>query len=695
MKTLVAAKLALLPFLILMLAAGFGHGMAGAAVAMVLSLLGAWVYSQSGRDPVVFWITSCAALLLFAAKLAGSADPAHEIALVETALGVGMGIGILLGRPWTKAVSAAGAEGMSSTPLFHRINVFISALWSALFICLGWLAWIRTPPAARWAPVAAGILFSVLVPKLWVRRNLRKRLELLAGYSWAAPDFDAPTPGTDVDVAVVGAGMGGLTAAALLARAGLKVAVFERQAVPGGFSQNWRRRTASAPGSPVFRFEAGVHDISGAWEGGAVRGLFKHLGVADRLTWFPVNHQRWADGRVIDLPRDWAAYVDSLTNRFPAESEAISSALENLRAVYDAMLGDRGQTAGVPLLPATVGEMELFARRNPIALKWMERPFDEFLAFHKVGPEAAKALGSLSAYITGEPRSATVEQMAPLLCYYVHGGFFSEGGSLALAKALVSALTAAGGSLHLRTPVAKIEVADGAAAGVTLEDGRTIRARAVVCNADLIKAASSLVDRDLWPEDFRRKLDDTRPAASAFMVHLGVRGDLRQVQGSVFLRDGDFGVSITSPSHLDRSAATAGYSTLEITRLVDTEEATSWFSPENGDLEAIRKSEAYRERKKAAGDQLVAAAIRVVPDLAERIVFREEASPVTFGRFAGTTLGSIYGVEGPAKLMPVKSPLRGLAFAGSAIRGAGIEATMISGAWAAEALLPGRTLSAP
>jgi len=688
MKTLFAAQLALLPVLILMLGAASGHGTAGALLALILSIAGANWYRQLGRDPIVFWIAAGAALALAAGRLSGISGSRSELALVEIACGLAMGLGVLIGRPWTTAISAVAVEGMSATPLFHRINVFTSALWSVIFCSQGWIVWIQGPAAARWASVAAGLLLSLLVPKIWVRLSLKRRLERFAGPRWQPPAFHSPAPAGGLDVAVVGAGIGGLTAAALLARAGLTVGVFERQAVAGGFCHNWRRRATQAPGRPTFRFEAGVHDISGVWEGGAVLGVLKHLGVADRLSWLPVSHQRWEDGGLVAQPTGWEAYLSGMQRRFPTEGDAIRSALGALHAVYEAMCGGREHTAGVPLLPVTIDELERFARRNPIAAGWMERPFDEFLAHYKIGTQAATALGSISTYVTGERTAVTVGEMAPLFGYYLHGGFFPEGGTLTLAKALVFALTAARGRVHLRTPVASIVVEHGAAQGVLLEDGRSLQSRAVVCNADLLLAATRLVDHASWPAAFRQLLDETRPAASAFMVHLGVRGEVSQVPGMTSVREGDFRVSLFSPSNLDRTAATAGYSTLEITRLVPAEEAKSWFTASTADRDAFRTSEAYRNRKRAMGDRMVAAATRVVPDLADRIVFREEASPVTFGRYGGTSQGSIYGIEGKARLLPTKSPLERLVFAGSATRGPGIEAAMIAGATAAEALVP-------
>jgi phytoene dehydrogenase-like protein len=72
--------------------------------------------------------------------------------------------------------------------------------------------------------------------------------------------------------------------------------------------------------------------------------------------------------------------------------------------------------------------------------------------------------------------------------------------------------------------------------------------------------------------------------------------------------------------------------------------------------------------------------------LSARIVCRTEASPLTFRRYDWSSAGAIYGKSGAA--VATKSPIPGLVFAGAARQGAGIEVVVISGASAAEALVP-------
>jgi phytoene dehydrogenase-like protein len=81
--------------------------------------------------------------------------------------------------------------------------------------------------------------------------------------------------------------------------------------------------------------------------------------------------------------------------------------------------------------------------------------------------------------------------------------------------------------------------------------------------------------------------------------------------------------------------------------------------------------------------------------LASHIVYRDEASPVTFTRYDWSSTGAIYGVRRNARLKGAKSPIPALVMAGAATHGPGVEAALISGAYAAEALLPGLLAKPP
>jgi phytoene dehydrogenase-like protein len=185
-----------------------------------------------------------------------------------------------------------------------------------------------------------------------------------------------------------------------------------------------------------------------------------------------------------------------------------------------------------------------------------------------------------------------------------------------------------------------------------------------------------------------RRTQMLRPACSAVAVHLGLRGDLH-LPPIIHAQTKQGPIHIVVPSAVDPLTAPEGYSSLELLGLLSEAEAKGWFPSEDTyppEYDAWRNQEDYLRRKAEAADSLIARAAEVIPDLAERIVFRTDASPITYARYAWSTGGAIYGVQGT---LPTKQPLPGLVLAGAATHGAGVEAVTISGALAAEALVPG------
>ena len=691
MRTFLSVKIGLAPLAVFWFLLASGRPATAIAAALALSAAAiAWRLREGEIRSL-----EIAALVFFAAlgacALAGIAWPvAHAGPLSFAALGVFGLASVAARRPWTAEYARAAHADVADNPIFFGVNMLITAVWGVLFLALSAAHVLALGTFVTTGIVVFGALVSIFGPKLLIRALAGRLLRAEETWDWPAPALTGRAGPDACDVAIVGAGLGGLTAAALLADAGATVTVVEQHVVPGGFCHSWLRKVRHGGAPRLFRFDSGVHDISGVWPGGPVSSLFERLGLADRISWHRLDHGYRLPGLAIDVPRDVDAYAAELGRLFPRSAAGLAAFFADIRAVLDGMYASAADNGGIPGRPRTLDALLAFPKRFPVAYHWMNRPFAELLESHVADPAARDLLTALTGYVTDRPHTLTVAEMAPLFGYYVFGGFYPEGGSGRIADLLAEAIAERGGTVLLKSPVARIAVENGRAAGVVLKSGRRITADAVISNADLKHTLCDLVDPAAVPAEIRARFAAAAPATSAFAVQLGldVVPDIRPVM-HVVPQHGR-AVGLVAPSLVDPSAAPAGYATLEIMTLLPHAEAQAWF-PHQGihDDHTWRRSDAYAARKRALGDELIAAAASVIPDLARHIVFRCEASPVTYARYDWSSAGAIYGIAREGRLAGSKSPVPGLYVAGAANMGAGVEAVVISGARTAEAIMPG------
>ncbi len=277
-------------------------------------------------------------------------------------------------------------------PAFIRINEIITGVWGWIFLlnaALGALAIFVFPAQELWfvvilpnVGIVAGIIFSSRFPNYAVRKSIQARLDEWDPYKWSAPKFNGrPTNEDEHDVIVIGSGVGGLSAAALLAKRGLKVAVFEQHYLPGGYCTSWERRvrpphsTSDSKERWTYVFDAGVHDVSGLSERGGIRSLLRMLDIEDAIEW-KLNEQEYFIGEThFKVPHDADEFICQLGERFPSEAEAICKFFDEMRLILREMYADLEKTGGAPRGPNNIEDLLAYPKTHPHAYKWMDKPF--------------------------------------------------------------------------------------------------------------------------------------------------------------------------------------------------------------------------------------------------------------------------------------------------------------------------------
>lgn len=313
-------------------------------------------------------------------------------------------------------------------------------------------------------------------------------------------------PGSTDSVVVIGAGLGGLSAALHLAGAGRHVTVVERAAVPGG--------RAGLIRDHGYYFDTGPTVLT-------MPSLVAQplAAVGENLTdWLtlhrldPSYSARFSDGSRISV----RAGVDDMADEIAAtcgrsDADAFRRFVAYLRELYalemphfiDRNLDSPAELIGLPL--ARLVRLGGFRR---LATKVAQFFTDERL----------RRMFSFQALYAGlAPRQALAIYSVITYMDCIGGVYFPEGGMHAVPRALAGAAAAHGVQFRYNTTATRIEVAGGRARAVITADGDRIPTDVVVVNADLPTAVHELLPPGYAPRRLRR----LRYSPSAVVLHAG------------------------------------------------------------------------------------------------------------------------------------------------------------------------------
>ncbi|MFN8546031.1 MAG: NAD(P)/FAD-dependent oxidoreductase [Candidatus Binatia bacterium] len=520
------------------------------------------------------------------------------------------------------------------------------------------------------------------------------------------PDRFRDPIATTYDAVVVGAGMGGLVAAALLARAGRRVLVVDGHYVAGGNATVFRRRR--------WEFDVGVHYLGDCGPQGTIPRILRACG-ARGVRFRPLDpeleHLTFPDFDFV-IPRDKAAFRARLVARFPSERRGIDRYFRFLAQV------DVAQRAS---LSGSRWQQLLVLVRCPLVVRYANRSFGEFLdSCTRNAQLRAILVAQNGTYAVAPGRVSSILHAGLQNHYFIDGGWYPEGGGQVMADRLVDAIEEAGGHVRLRTRTTRITVRDGRVTGVTVDSRHlgslAVEAPVVVSNADLKRTVLELVGPEHFPPAWVERVRGFEMALPLFVLYLGLDvppswlpyGNVNRWLFDDYDFDAEYArvgrgdvperpfVYIATASRKDpenRRIAPPGHTNLQVMTIVPAD-PTFWGVSEaqlrDGTYVA---SEGYRYVKEQVTARVLAQAERAIPGIAQHIVFREAATPLTHTRFTESTGGTSYGIAAtPAQFLQKRpgasTPIAGLVLAGASTRsGHGIVGAMLSGVQAADRVL--------
>ena len=284
----------------------------------------------------------------------------------------------------------------------------------------------------------------------------------------------------------------------------------------------------------------------------------------------------------------------------------------------------------------------------PALARFRRNTWQELLEEFLQSRELMSVLSERCCYIGLPPSRVSALSMATMLMSYFEGGAWRvAGGYQNLTDALVACIAEAGSQVVLQRRVEQLLVKNDRVEGVVLEDGREVRAKRVISNADAGLTLQRLLPRDQLSAEMHADLESRRRSHSFVVVHIGVRRDLSTLpyasslgyfpggdveRGFAFTappaEDPDIALGVLIPTLEDPSVAPAGRSMLCIHYLCPSDLVEDW-----------------NQAKEAIGQALVRRVEEIIPNLLNDAELFSVATPRTMEHYTLNLQGAAYGWE--------------------------------------------------
>ena len=420
------------------------------------------------------------------------------------------------------------------------------------------------------------------------------------------------------DTVVIGAGIGGLACAAILAKQQKKVLLVEATDRVGGFQRRFERSG--------FHFEPHFHFLQDAGPNRPVRRLLQSLGIDQEFARLdPVAQIGFADETLpIDQSRE--QFIASLTQRFPEERKGIAALFDTTLKIYQAITQQQS---------------------SQLVMEYAADTVDTFLNRFVQDSRLKAILGTWAAYFGYSTEIITAIGIIVFTeSCWDEGIFHPIGGICSVTDKLTRVIQENNGRILFETSITQIHTKQQAISGVSLDSGQRIFAKHVISCIDTITTYSFLDNQEL-AVPLIMQVETLPRFRSPFCVYLGidsegidlqnfpavcidfVSDDMKcQDEAQLNLRPNEAPICLGIPTHINTDLAPEGHDIVIIYTFVANDSV-------GGLIGNTEKSEEFAE-------QLIERAQNIIPDLAQRVVVKETsatATPFLYGKHSRGALG--------------------------------------------------------
>ncbi|KAA1245667.1 NAD(P)/FAD-dependent oxidoreductase [Aquimarina sp. RZ0] len=494
---------------------------------------------------------------------------------------------------------------------------------------------------------------------------------------------------TDDTYVIIGSGIGGLSTAVFLAKAGKKVVVLEQHYTPGGFTHTFKRRKGLV-------WDVGVHYVGNMDENSQLRKIFNYLS-GNKLKWDPMGDPydiAYIKGRRFEFVGGKENFRQKFYEYFPEDTSAIDAYLELLNKSIKKNLLYFVQKAFPELLHLTLGSL----------LRRIQKPLSQKTTYDTLreitdNQELIAALCAQCGNYGLSPKESSFASHCIVINHFMEGGHYPRGGANRIHETIIENLESLGVAVFINAKVNKIITSSHSVSGLVI-NGKEYHCKKVISNAGAHNTFQYLLDQKSLHKKYK-ELKNIKPSTCHLCLYIGLNknnADLKLPKYNIWwyadidtdkvlndknnLSDDQLSFAyISFPSAKDSlwSEEHLGTSTIQLI-------GRAWYKDftEFEDQPWLNRGEKYNEIKekfKAKGLSLLK---ELYPQLESHIIHAEVSTPVSTRKFSNYKYGEIYGVtHSPkrfsTKMLKPRTKIKGLYLTGQDITLVGVGGAMASG----------------
>ncbi|MCQ2204678.1 MAG: NAD(P)/FAD-dependent oxidoreductase [Bacteroidales bacterium] len=432
------------------------------------------------------------------------------------------------------------------------------------------------------------------------------------------------------DVAIIGAGLGGLECGLMLAKHGKKVCVLEKDALIGGCLQTFRRKGVS--------LDTGFHYVGGLDKGQMLYKLFSFFGLMD-LPWVKMDDffdEVVIKGEHFHIAQGFELYSNTLKQAFPDNSSEIDVWVDLLMKV--------GYNIEKSFEPRDTEDFYTQSLFSQSAYDFLKKTFSNDTLIDVVsGPSLKMEL---------HPEKLPLYTFAQINSSFIQSAYRLRGGGMQIAESLRRQIEDKGGVVRRNAKVTGVIEADGKIGALVVNDSESVEADFFISDIHPAATMNLMENTKLIRNIYRKRINGLENTFGMFTTHLILKPETIK-----YINNNIFAYTESDLWHISQSSSTGDVKQILISvnpsddnsdfvRNIDILTPMNWseVEPWFGTNIASRGND-YELMKKSVADKCIAEASKYIDGLQEAIEDVYTSTPLTYCDYTATKDGSAYGIR--------------------------------------------------